>query len=169
MKARKNHNQRICGLERHLWRSSTQTPSQSRKILITFLRTISSWYSSAFKDEDSFVCLGNLLTTLTVKIFLFMFKWNFLNFLLCLMPLVPSISFLYCSSCRHLYTSIKAPLEPSQVLNSLRSFRCSNIFRPLCDSSISISPGTGEARTGEARTGLALGMCLLLFSALQPH
>lgn len=65
-----------------------------------FLRAMSCWILGISKDEDSATSLDSLwqyLTTLTVgkkklkRNFVPVFKWNFLDFILCPLSLVPSL------------------------------------------------------------------------------
>lgn len=76
---------------RDYWRLPGPPPAQIRVQQNRLLRALSDWILGVSNDGKSTVSLGSLLqrlTSLTVKKFCLMFKWNFLCFSFCLWLLV---------------------------------------------------------------------------------
>ena len=88
----KNH--RAVQVGRELWGLSRPHPPHTQSRVSMLFRAVSSWIFDIFKDGGSTVSLGNLfqgLTILTVKKFFLTFRWSFLHFHLCPLPVVLSL------------------------------------------------------------------------------
>jgi len=81
----------MVGVGRDLWTYLVQPPCQSKVTYSRLHRTSSRQFLNTSRDGDSTTPLGSPFqysVTLRVKKFFLMFRWNFLCFSLCLLPLV---------------------------------------------------------------------------------
>jgi len=81
-----SQNHKIVEVARHLWRSATSTPAQSRVTETRLTMNIFNWVLNTFRDADSTNLFGNQKKKGIV------FKWNFLYFSLCPLPLILSLN-----------------------------------------------------------------------------
>jgi len=86
-----SQNPRMVGVGKALWGSPSPTPCRSRITQSRLQRTSSGQGLSISREGDSTSPLGSLgqgSVTLTVKRLFLLFRWNFLCFSLCPLPLV---------------------------------------------------------------------------------
>ena len=86
-----SQNHSMVGVGSDLCGSSSPTPCQSRVTYSRLHRTLSRWVLNISREGDATTSLGNLFQcsiTLRGKKFFLMFRWNFLCFSLCPLPLV---------------------------------------------------------------------------------
>ena len=84
----------MVGVGKDLCGSSSPTPCRSRVTYSRLHRTLSRWVLNISREGDSTTSLGSLFQcsiTLRGKKFFLMFRWNFLGFSLCPLPLVLSL------------------------------------------------------------------------------